>query len=554
MTVGYEEFLTEVRRDAALPSDDEAVRAVSVALQTLGERLSGGEARDLARHLPEPLRPLLHDGEQPEAFGVDEYLHRVAQREGVEEPVAARHALAVFTALGRAAGPDEIRDMAAELPKDFRALVGAAEAAARRQTAPDPGPADTFVRRVAQLARLDPDLARFAAEAVLDALGERVSAGQVADLAGRLPEDMARALRHGNARSKGSAKPLSLTEFTRRVSDLEGVAPDEARAHARAVLLALRETVGEKEFGDTVAQLPAEYRALFEAVAGGSAAGPGDAPREQAVPQARPGDTLTPETVQVHAPKDVPRATLDAARERLATLQRYVGRPIISARLTLRHQETRKARSHWVADASVDLEGRVLAAHTTGGDPLQATDAAVDRLRRQLRRVVDKDVARRDEPRVIARELAGPAHEAVHRPDTDDAKPAAERGIVHRRLVPAVPTSLLDAVADLLDADQEFRLFRHDESGEWLLVHRREDDRIGLVRPPWMPPPMVTSDAFVVEAIRRQEPLTLDEAQADLAARGERFEYFVDADDGRPKVLYLRHDGDYGLVEPAGDD
>jgi len=30
-----------------------------------------------------------------------------------------------------------------------------------------------------------------------------------------------------------------------------------------------------------------------------------------------------------------------------------------------------------------------------------------------------------------------------------------------------------------------------------------------------------------------------------------RFLYFVDAYDGRGKVLYLRHDGDYGLVEPA---
>jgi hypothetical protein len=30
-----------------------------------------------------------------------------------------------------------------------------------------------------------------------------------------------------------------------------------------------------------------------------------------------------------------------------------------------------------------------------------------------------------------------------------------------------------------------------------------------------------------------------------------RFLYFVDAADGRGKVLYLRHDGDYGLVEPS---
>jgi hypothetical protein len=29
-----------------------------------------------------------------------------------------------------------------------------------------------------------------------------------------------------------------------------------------------------------------------------------------------------------------------------------------------------------------------------------------------------------------------------------------------------------------------------------------------------------------------------------------RFLYFIDDRDGRGRVLYLRHDGDYGLVEP----
>ena len=29
-----------------------------------------------------------------------------------------------------------------------------------------------------------------------------------------------------------------------------------------------------------------------------------------------------------------------------------------------------------------------------------------------------------------------------------------------------------------------------------------------------------------------------------------RFVYFVDADDALGKVIYLRHDGDYGLVAP----
>jgi hypothetical protein len=37
---------------------------------------------------------------------------------------------------------------------------------------------------------------------------------------------------------------------------------------------------------------------------------------------------------------------------------------------------------------------------------------------------------------------------------------------------------------------------------------------------------------------------------APLEASDRRFRYLVDAAGGRPKVLYLRHDGDCGLVEP----
>lgn len=38
---------------------------------------------------------------------------------------------------------------------------------------------------------------------------------------------------------------------------------------------------------------------------------------------------------------------------------------------------------------------------------------------------------------------------------------------------------------------------------------------------------------------------------ARVASEEHRFINFIDVEDGRGKVLYLRHDDDYGLVEPG---
>ena len=56
---------------------------------------------------------------------------------------------------------------------------------------------------------------------------------------------------------------LSLTAFLREVARRERLPRGEALKHAKAVLAVLREAVGAKEFSDTVAQLPGEYRELL---------------------------------------------------------------------------------------------------------------------------------------------------------------------------------------------------------------------------------------------------------------------------------------------------
>ncbi|PWU50164.1 DUF2267 domain-containing protein [Micromonospora globispora] len=94
-------------------------------LRTLAERISGGQAADLADHVAHELRPLLARArpEEPEVFAYDEFLRRVADRAGVEEAVAERGAGAVLQTLHRVVGPDEFQDAMAQLPTEVQALA-----------------------------------------------------------------------------------------------------------------------------------------------------------------------------------------------------------------------------------------------------------------------------------------------------------------------------------------------------------------------------------------------------------------------------------------------
>jgi len=76
--VQYEEFLNRVQDRIGHAQPEEARRAIIATLETLGERISGGEASDLAEQLPEELKEPLHQaGEDNEEFSLDEFLGRV---------------------------------------------------------------------------------------------------------------------------------------------------------------------------------------------------------------------------------------------------------------------------------------------------------------------------------------------------------------------------------------------------------------------------------------------------------------------------------------------
>jgi ribosome-associated translation inhibitor RaiA len=239
----------------------------------------------------------------------------------------------------------------------------------------------------------------------------------------------------------------------------------------------------------------------------------------------------------------VPPDKLAEARARLESLERHAGRPLTDARLTLRRPKKR-----YFADADVHFDGRHRAAHADGRTPAEAVDAVVERLLRQLRRVADAPIALRNDPRVVQAGLEA-VRPGPRRAPEAGLKPPEEREIVRRRTYAAEPQPTLTAIADMLDLDEHFHLFRHVRAPEDVVVYRRDDGAIGLIHPQGS---ILADENDVVEPqpSRYSEPLTLEAARAEEDMLNHRFLYFTDADDGRGKVLYLRHDGDYGLVEP----
>jgi uncharacterized protein (DUF2267 family) len=121
--VRFDEFIKHVSERAEVQRDEAAMLTRAV-LATLGERLTGGEADDLAAQLPQELKKeLLEAGPEPDDFDLEEFIRRVAARTGVSEEEAWRASRAVMTTLREAITEGEFDDVYAQLPKEFNKLL-----------------------------------------------------------------------------------------------------------------------------------------------------------------------------------------------------------------------------------------------------------------------------------------------------------------------------------------------------------------------------------------------------------------------------------------------
>lgn len=121
--MNHDTFIDNVGQRAGVSSDQAALIA-RATLETLADRLTAGEALDLAAQLPEPLQLAMRQRtETADRFGLGEFTHRVAERAGIDEAAAVNGIRAVFTTLREAITGGEFDDVLTQLPREFAELA-----------------------------------------------------------------------------------------------------------------------------------------------------------------------------------------------------------------------------------------------------------------------------------------------------------------------------------------------------------------------------------------------------------------------------------------------
>ncbi len=259
-----------------------------------------------------------------------------------------------------------------------------------------------------------------------------------------------------------------------------------------------------------------------------------------------------PETDPVLAPVevtvrgDVPAEIRDYAQAKVSHVRDQAHAPVLAAHvvLTLLGDPARERPA--LAEASLDVNGTQIRAKAVASDLTGATDLLDARLQRALRQHRDRERTRH---RWIG---VATEHEWRHG-DLPTARgstfprPPADREVVRRKTFALEPADLEEAAFDMDQLGHDFYLFTDPVTGRDAVVQRTPEGRYAV---------QGTVDLGhhlegMVDLLGEPPVLTETEARTRLDAGGEPFVFYLDAVDRRGRVLYVRHDGHYGLIAAA---
>ena len=122
----FDDFTGQVQNRLELPGTGEALTATRAVLTTLGERVPEGEATNTAGPLPREIDRFLIEADHGQRFDFQEFVARVAEREGslVGEDAggagadAAFHARAIVALLDEIVPGSQMDELRDALPED----------------------------------------------------------------------------------------------------------------------------------------------------------------------------------------------------------------------------------------------------------------------------------------------------------------------------------------------------------------------------------------------------------------------------------------------------
>jgi ribosome-associated translation inhibitor RaiA len=242
----------------------------------------------------------------------------------------------------------------------------------------------------------------------------------------------------------------------------------------------------------------------------------------------------------------------EQARERVAQLDRFVPDPVLAGRVMLRAEPNPRLEHPARAEAELDVNGRLVCGRVSAPTMGQAIAQLAETLERQLE---DFSARRTRRQRQQHRPADGEWRHGNWSPPRPAylRRPTAERELLRRKTFAVEPLDPLQAVGEMLDLDHDFYLFRNARTDSDAVLYRRDDGGLGLIEQPEaeVTVPAQEHDWLTHETSRFSTPIALESAISQINELGHRFLFFRDADGGRGKVLYMRYDGHYGLVEPG---
>ncbi|MGZ4478757.1 MAG: ribosome hibernation promotion factor [Nocardioidaceae bacterium] len=253
-------------------------------------------------------------------------------------------------------------------------------------------------------------------------------------------------------------------------------------------------------------------------------------------------------TVEITLRGAVPADVVDDTRTKVEHLAQYAHEPILAARVVLTVAPDPAVPLRHRAECSLDVNGTMVRAHAVAADMVTAVDLLEGKLQKNL---VQHDDRVRTRHRWIG---VATEHEWRHgnlpeQRDTHFPRPPAQRELVRRKTFACEPMTPDEAAFEMDLLGHDFYLFTDRRSGKDAVVYRDREGRFAVQGEPVAEGPT----AALVQLTGAAPTLSEPEARGRLDLTEEPFLFYLDAESGRGRVLYVRYDGHYGLITAPDD-